>query len=1111
MAMEVSCRAAERKPGILEYIQKNPGDAQKLFSQWSQMLTENDIDINLRKEMDAWFQDCYNRRNELWNLENQGAFTMYQQKVDQFCRDFRDIIETKKRESSESGDNLRSLQVGSGLERIKDQLTDGSFVKKAIECVENEASLIAKAMKLSEEDSQNRMMRKLDADFKSLHDDKKKLEKKLEYLKNEIKKLQNFQEQHAEKIETLEGLNRAKQAGKVDMSRRIESETNLMQFLEANMIACKNNITAYSESCINIYNQLQPKIGPLINDLATKVREWQNEYKLCYAELQCNEPDLDKVAPLCTKMGQLLYDLHISLVPELCKMTDQNQEDAQNIQQDIVQNMDHFFQRTFIVSDQTASILKCDKKTLPPICVRILGADSHELHHLFHRNVQAYLLYEGDLNNCWDHATCSLDVQKVKRFAKNMDKNEENFQHINKNKDCRQAVFKNLSLKNATKEKSFERNSGKPVHEEKYRFVFVTTGLNDPTSHVWTLSLPVIITTGANQGCLAQASITWACFGTDVYTLPIQERNALPWSEVAAMLNMKMEKLCPERSLNTDNLRHLKRRLLGNSELPDSKPITLKRFCFEKLEKSSKSLDETDDLLTFSFWKWFIGCYNLIERYLIKYWREGLIEGFISKEDAREKLRTARPKDGMFILRFSDTNLIDSQGIRSIFAFLTACVMVVKTNPDGQKMRNIADSMDVANQKVLEKNSLAKVLLCTKGKDQSSVYKVLYPGRPWDQTFKKHVTEDSSESNDAIGYVKPMQAWMIDLEQTLYVIEQATGKHERRPSLDSGFDPSSPASNLSFNGNGNGHGSGNGCKRRRNRNLSEEHPNLSSCLSVPPNPARPYSPGQVSDITSQMLSPLHSDITETDGLPDQDIMLPNLETIVEPIHSDSRFTGSDFCMNGGDDFIISDQQIELSDGTSFSVGGPNLFAQDPTTTMASFVLDGQEQLADTSMNPLIGLQQNNNMECIPPRLNGMNTPFVNQGFRVEHSADRSETVIYVDSSSGFDEEQCLVTDINNGMTPDQQQQQPVSQTCSNAILQLFSQLNVQQKDHLLKSMEQLRLPRETSQKESQSSKQLDSGGGFVLNSGDFQDAIGMDSGSLKFDAINNFPDSSSGN
>ena len=57
----------------------------------------------------------------------------------------------------------------------------------------------------------------------------------------------------------------------------------------------------------------------------------------------------------------------------------------------------------------------------------------------------------------------------------------------------------------------------------------------------------------------------------------------------------------------------------------------------------------------------------------------------------------------------------------------------------GNKKKGILDSMEVANQKKLEKHSLANVLQDTRNKaTKTSLYKIVFPNKPWEQTFAKH-------------------------------------------------------------------------------------------------------------------------------------------------------------------------------------------------------------------------------------------------------------------------------------------------------------------------------------------------------------------------------------
>ncbi|XP_053381113.1 signal transducer and activator of transcription 6-like [Mercenaria mercenaria] len=313
-----------------------------------------------------------------------------------------------------------------------------------------------------------------------------------------------------------------------------------------------------------------------------------------------------------------------------------------------------------------------------------------------------------------------------------------------------------------------------------------------------TMSLPLVVTTGANQGCLSQASVMWQCYSTDIYSLPIEECHPLKWCEVAEMLQAKMQKLCPMR-LTAENINHLKRRLFGRGDVPDDELVTLKKFCFDKLEKTDSSDDNTQ--LTFSFWKWFIGIYNLLDKYLLNFWKDGLIMGFVSKDEAKEKLKRCKNgKSGTFLLRFSDQNITDSQGVKSVFGHLTACVLIIKEEIDGRKKKKIYD-MDVAGHKKLKEKNLANILKMTHDVKPGKIYQYLYPGdRTREETFDKYCDKDAVVP----GYTGTKDAFVVHLDQQFAALEISCGKHARSPSVDSGIetiDTSSPLNSaLSFNG-----------------------------------------------------------------------------------------------------------------------------------------------------------------------------------------------------------------------------------------------------------------------------------------------------------------------
>lgn len=59
----------------------------------------------------------------------------------------------------------------------------------------------------------------------------------------------------------------------------------------------------------------------------------------------------------------------------------------------------------------------------------------------------------------------------------------------------------------------------------------------------------------------------------------------------------------------------------------------------------------------FSFFVWFHEAVKLTRLHLSEQWKKGLIEGFISRDQAEKKLLTGPSAAGTFLLRFSDSNL----------------------------------------------------------------------------------------------------------------------------------------------------------------------------------------------------------------------------------------------------------------------------------------------------------------------------------------------------------------------------------------------------------------------------------------------------------------------
>ncbi|WAR30351.1 STA5B-like protein [Mya arenaria] len=475
-------------------------------------------------------------------------------------------------------------------------------------------------------------------------------------------------------------------------------------------------IMAMFPECGRLLCSIQEILPELTRTLGTQIEEWKQQFKLQYAELYA-DANVEPIAKRSSEIWGFLQELRTIVVEQLSVLVDE--DTISRSKQTIDKTAIDLIKGTFLVTDQSIYVLKQGKKNSPDslFTVRILAAEMTDL--LKSLEVKAYLLYDGDLNDCWNEH--KLDLQMVNDRCKKV-KGQLSVKFAKENRGRFEATFTKLTL-----ERIKRPNSEKPVHEEKYRFVFVATFEKNV---LWTVSLPLVIVTATNQQCHAMASIMWECFSTNVFQLPISVPVELPWSTIAKMLNAKIRRLCPSRELTDDNVRHLKLRLIGDNE-PDDTSVTLKKFCFDRMPqlKIDANGNEQNKDKSFSFWQWFMACYNLIDKHLLKYWQHGWIYGFISKKEATLRLMALKKpeiRDGLFLLRFSDNEIVESQ--------------------DKLKKREIYN-FEVAGPKDLKRNELANILKYSMELDNAggmeTQYLWLFPQMvKREETFDSHLTLD---------------------------------------------------------------------------------------------------------------------------------------------------------------------------------------------------------------------------------------------------------------------------------------------------------------------------------------------------------------------------------
>ncbi|XP_071156463.1 signal transducer and activator of transcription 1-like [Mytilus edulis] len=405
------------------------------------------------------------------------------------------------------------------------------------------------------------------------------------------------------------------------------------------------------------------------------ITKWKKQSKSKYVALVETDYPLKEMEDRCKKYGKLLYNTLEFIQADLlvlsnCKWDMEIDVDLQDIINNLCKLFEEICQSTFLVTEQTRHLIKVelgskkrtkdaadDEETKPgktfkcpkfTATVRLIATESL----VGRQKVTAHFCHEDSLNdihqrNAWEELPEKSFPLLNKGNSRTMPFGQQGY-----------ATFRNLELTD------FKRDQDKHVCEEKYRIVFVTEQIVAGKKIVFrTISLPIIITTGASQGSNAHGSLLWQCFSVeDLMDFPLTSPSVLPWSTVSAMLNSKFKTL-DGRDLRQDELMHLASRLSGlpKSNITGKTEIQFRKFCLDKMMDVKESKDAKNKSAT--FWMWVLSVYNLTKFHLQDYWTEGLIDGFSAKEDCETKLKFLKPfKNYTFLLRFSDKVITDGQG-----------------------------------------------------------------------------------------------------------------------------------------------------------------------------------------------------------------------------------------------------------------------------------------------------------------------------------------------------------------------------------------------------------------------------------------------------------------
>uniref|UniRef100_A0A4W4FQ98 Signal transducer and activator of transcription n=1 Tax=Electrophorus electricus TaxID=8005 RepID=A0A4W4FQ98_ELEEL len=316
------------------------------------------------------------------------------------------------------------------------------------------------------------------------------------------------------------------------------------------------------------------------------------------------------------------------------------------------------------------------------------------------------------------------------------------------------AEFRHLQLKE--QKVAGNRTSEGPliVTEELHSFTFEAelcwSGL---VINFETTSLPIVVISNVCQLPCGWASIMWYNMLTsDPKNLSFfVNPPTVSWGQLSEVLSWQFSSIT-KRGLNVEQLSMLGHKLLGPKAAKDPEAqIHWNKFCKGGSEKN------------FTFWLWIEGVLDLIKRHLQSLWDDGCIMGFVTKERTKVLLSDKAP--GTFLLRFSESNRDGA----ITFSW------VEHTSNDEPQVR----SVEPYTKKELFAVSLPHIIqnykVMAAGNVPENPLRFLYPNTPKDEAFRKYYSKPAEkhepmdvEKEDYEGYIQTTLISISEMKTSEY-------------------------------------------------------------------------------------------------------------------------------------------------------------------------------------------------------------------------------------------------------------------------------------------------------------------------------------------------------
>ncbi|XP_065184275.1 signal transducer and activator of transcription 5A-like isoform X2 [Sycon ciliatum] len=291
--------------------------------------------------------------------------------------------------------------------------------------------------------------------------------------------------------------------------------------------------------------------------------------------------------------------------------------------------------KSFIVERQPQQVIKTNTRF--GASVRMLAGSKLSL-HLINMEVEAHIIPTQLAR------TIIAEPNYVQLPSNRSDlKNTTKVMEYDRSTEVFGADFTNMILPRRPPVRRSGGHADLSVAEEKFCLVFIAKcvlGNGDIEIPLMAISCPLVVIVHATQSVAAEATMFWDSAFSDPATFA--HREVVEWQEMEKAVNLYFAKNC-ERGVDSGQLRCLYSKAFPSQEYNELTNFHINKFHREQMEARR-----------FTFWSWIYSAADIIKKHALSMWSKGLIEGFLSREQAEEKLRTQQGQD-TFLIRFSES------------------------------------------------------------------------------------------------------------------------------------------------------------------------------------------------------------------------------------------------------------------------------------------------------------------------------------------------------------------------------------------------------------------------------------------------------------------------